>query len=322
MKGRYFYDSMYGKIYFDSPITQITLSSPALLRLSEIRMSNINFSLFPGFGGSTRFEHSIGVGYLAQTVANNLNLPQKDRYELVLSAVFHDVLTPPFGHTFESVMRKFFNFDHEVEGTHFIFGKSSIFRSSKYSPIFCNKFSNLANFLDKLNRKMNNNIEIENIYKYMKGEGKFGKMIKSDIDLDNIDNVFRAAYHIGIYLDSSLPIKISKSFSYDYREGISYDYSKRNLIAQWLETRNKLYTEILLNTYDFNRETMLRYAIEKGFEVRLLNEHSWRLTDPELMALLGNYDDSGTKSEIKETIRRLRLGEIRKDCSNSCAFSR
>ena len=43
------------------------------------------------------------------------------------------------------------------------------------------------------------------------GKGTLGKLLSGTMDLDNIDNVCRLAYHMGIFNNKTLPIELAKS---------------------------------------------------------------------------------------------------------------
>ncbi len=300
-------DTLYGSIPFNSHIRGL-LECPELLRLKEVRMSNINFINFPGFSESSRYEHSIGTGYLALRLSKKWGLPQKDSYELVIAALFHDVATPAFGHVMESVYAKKFGFDHEEVTAWIILGKTSNFMKTPKEPIFAGEGPRLRYTLRTLPEK----VDIGNIFDYVSGKGKFGRMIKGSVDLDNIDNVVRSALHIGLLVDKTLPIKLVESFDIDNNGSISFRYENSYLIQEWLRVRRDLYTHLLLNTYDLNRECMLRYAIEQAVRFGILKEWHWRMTDVELINYLSRSSVIETEhkkesEEISRVINQVRL---------------
>jgi HD superfamily phosphohydrolase len=68
-------------------------------------MGNIKFISFPSFSAVTRYEHSVGVCHLANLASKSLNLSEKDKIELMIAALYHDVTTPPFAHAMEEILK-------------------------------------------------------------------------------------------------------------------------------------------------------------------------------------------------------------------------
>ena len=106
------YDRLYHQIQFPSMIMDL-LDCPGLLRLRDVRMANNQFFAFPAFANSSRYEHSLGVCYLAGICADKIGLAEKDKIELMMAGLYHDVGTPPFAHAMEEVLMAHFGFDHE-----------------------------------------------------------------------------------------------------------------------------------------------------------------------------------------------------------------
>jgi HD superfamily phosphohydrolase len=264
-------------------------------------MSNISFLNFPGFAESTRYEHSIGTGYLALRLSEQWRLSPRDTYEFVIAALFHDVATPPFGHVTESVYKQEFGFDHEEMTAWIILGKASKFMKTSMEPIFAGEGPKLRSSLRSLPEK----VDPENVFQYVSGKGKFGRMIKGSIDLDNIDNVVRSAFHVGLPVDKGLPFKLVDSFDIGSDGSIGFRYENSYLLQEWLNVRRQLYAHLLLDTCDLARECMLRYAIEEAVQLGLLKEWHWRMTDVELISFLTNVAsiEAAEKKGFKEIAR-------------------
>lgn len=108
-----YYDPLYGYIPVDSLIRE-AMDLPSVQRLRNIKQLSTVYLIFPGAVHS-RFEHSVGVYYLAsrayETLKKNyfaFDLEQKwpifePEYEkaLKLAALFHDIGHGPWSHAFE-----------------------------------------------------------------------------------------------------------------------------------------------------------------------------------------------------------------------------
>lgn len=311
MKFNEIIDPLYGKIRFPAFINRLLFECPEILRLKEVRMSNINFFNFPGFSDSTRYEHSIGTAYLALKLSEELNLSKKDKYEFVIAALCHDVATPSFGHVTESIYKEKFGFDHEEETAKIILGRTSDFRKTYIEPIFAGEGPRVRQLVESLKEP---SLDIQNIFNYILGHSKYGKAIKGDMDLDNIDNVIRSAFHIGLEVDRELPVNLALGFRIREDGQMGFNYEKSYLIRKWLNARYRLYTHLLLNIRDFNRETMLKYALKKAANLGVLKEMHWKYTDNELISILTNPQFQKINlSQVSELIGRIRLGNLLKE---------
>jgi len=96
-------DPVHGYVYITEAEKEIVDSFP-LQRLRRLRQLAGAEYVYPG-ANHTRFEHSVGVMYLAGRVLKNPNISQRvseDEAEMVkMAALLHDVGHGPFSHVFE-----------------------------------------------------------------------------------------------------------------------------------------------------------------------------------------------------------------------------
>jgi len=174
-------DPVYGYIYVTEEERQIIDSFP-FQRLRRVRQLAGAEYLYPG-ANHTRFEHSIGVMYLAGLLAENPHLPlllSEDETRMIkIAALLHDVGHGPFSHIFEHLLVKFLHKTHE-DMTAWIIRTSElrdILERIGYDP---NVISNLA--VGLLNKP---------------GRAFIDQIIRSAIDVDKLDFVIRDTYHTG-----------------------------------------------------------------------------------------------------------------------------
>lgn len=305
------FDRLYGRIVFPTVI-QSLLDDPALLRLREVNMASAPMFRFPSFNSVTRYEHSIGVCHLAKIAATRLKLPQKEKLELMLACLYHDVGTPPLAHATEEVFSEYFGYDHEQHLYDLIMGKTDDVGFEK-SQIYLGRGLKLHRVVkNKKLRKIG--IEIENIAKYANGKGELGSLVSGDIDLDNMDNVVRSASAMGLYHNvHKLPEHLSKSFYFDNGVlsliGTSIDY-----IDKWKRIRRTLYNHLYADIGNFSMQTMLKHILRilvKCEGEGSLSKHDWMLTDSKLLEKISN-------NEITNNIlNNMRLG---KTYTHICTF--
>ena len=280
---RYIYDPLYGPIYLPNFIWDI-LSCPELQRLREVRLCNINSLCLTGGANINRYEHAIGTCYLAKICLKNwppLNpITKEEKIHFLLAALLHDVVSGAFGHSIEYIE----GFKHEEDFVYAVTGE----KGSKYEymsvstePIFFGMSRELIPRLENLKKKYRAEIDIKKIGEIIAGKGRFGPLLNNIMDLDNIDNVFRLAYHIGLVKSGEIPIKLAKSL-YIKNKKLVIRKNAIHLIEVWYNVRKKLYSFLLLNPEEFSAKCMLTEAIELA-KIKEKNPFRWYYVDFELL---------------------------------------
>jgi len=174
-------DPVHGYVYVTEAEKEIIDSYP-VQRLHRLRQLAGTEFVYPG-ANHTRFEHSIGVMYLAGCLSENPNLSQylsEDEIQSIrIAALLHDVGHGPFSHVFEHLLVKFLNKTHE-DMTTWIIQKSElndIINGLGYDP----------NVIGKL--------AVGSLHK--PGKAFIDQVIQSSVDVDKLDFVVRDTYHTG-----------------------------------------------------------------------------------------------------------------------------
>lgn len=300
---RYIFDPLYGIIHFPDFIWDL-LTTPELQRLREIRLCNINSLCLTGSANINRYEHAIGTCYLAvkcyESWLLKRSISENEIKCLLIAALFHDVANAAFGHTIEYVE------DYKPENSFFdilLRRKGEGFTSNRahFDVVFFGQVGTLYDILiQKLKLKENDLIIISDA---MQGKGIFGPLISNSIDLDNIDNVYRMAYHLGLISDKSIPLKLASSLIIENNQLKIHD-GNESLLKNWFETRKLLYEFLLLNADEFAGKSMLTEAIENSKEEARF-PFRWFDTDYELLNKL-----SKISSENSIIISRLMTGDL------------
>jgi uncharacterized protein len=298
-------DPLYGPIILDPFLSKLILQ-PEVQRLRDVRLSNINSMLITGISNVSRFEHSVGVAYLAQLLSQKLNLSQKESYTLQCAALLHDVSITPFGHLMEeSFIYAGLSFDHEKKLYEIMKGDSEV--GNQDFQIYKGKtigFRKVLNYTEYRNLGLN----VNEILDCIQGNGALGPLLNGTIDIDNIDNVCRMAWHLGLSFRRGLPLEIIDIFSKS-KGLIIIQNEKEHLLKEWLDLRARLYNILMTNPIDFVSKSMLIHAFRMALvgnneTPALLNPSDWTLTDSEIMEKLQDYELT------KEIIRKFQCGEL------------
>lgn len=212
-----YYDPLYGYISLP-PHIRAAIKLPIFQRLRRLKQLSSVDLVFPG-ATHTRFEHSVGVFYLAHLAFMGLrrekienkrddwpNLSAIVQYAVQLAALFHDVGHGPFSHYFEEYFKRHprdVRYEHETITRRLITEGIGQYNGI---PKFLNDFSNgilrnshpdpeelslltpsaIADIID--GRPPNNNPT----YQFL------SEIVHSEIDVDRLDYLQRDFFHIGL----------------------------------------------------------------------------------------------------------------------------
>ena len=283
----YIWDALYGKIEF-SPLVYKCMLSPEVQRLREVRLCNINSLCITGSSNTNRFEHSVGTAYLAAinieaAVQKHLNLTKKEKETFIIAALLHDVANGPFGHSYEYIMEKKGFIPEQglgdVLGDVVSTGIGAHKNSSPFETIFFGKLRALTSIL--------NGSQKEEVSQIIAGCHPLSKLISDSIDLDNIDNVFRMAYHMGLDFRKEAPIKLAESMFIE-NGSVVFLQEAKTYLEEWYLVRQRVYKFLLLNPQEFAGKYMLTEAMDILFECISQGKAEgrdikWNYTDYQLM---------------------------------------
>jgi uncharacterized protein len=174
-------DPVHGYVYITEPEKNVIDSYP-MQRLRRLRQLAGSEYVYPG-ANHTRFEHCLGVMYLAGKVLENPSISRCVNDEQVdvtrISALLHDAGHGPFSHVFEHLLIKDLEKTHE-DITSWIIEKSEV--GDKLSKMGFNSKEVGALAVGKLHKK---------------DHAFLDQIISSAVDVDKQDFIVRDTYHTG-----------------------------------------------------------------------------------------------------------------------------
>jgi len=242
-------DPVHGYVYITKQEKEIIDSFP-LQRLRRLRQLAGAEYVYPG-ANHTRFEHSIGVMYLAGRFTENPNIAQKtseDEAEIVkIAALLHDVGHGPFSHVFEHLLDKEQNKTHE-DLTKWIITTSElkdILNRMGYDPREVGKLA------------------IGTLRKPKKAF--LDQIISSAVDADKLDFVVRDTYHTGAeygYVDIFRLIHALEVLD----ENLAVDLGALSALESFIIARIESFKSIYFHRVGRAAQIMLAMAMEKANE--------------------------------------------------------
>jgi len=285
-------DPVHGYVYITEAEKEITDSYP-VQRLRRLRQLAGAEYVYPG-ANHTRFEHSIGVMYLAGKVAENPNISQvisEEEAEAVrIAGLLHDVGHGPFSHVFEHLLTKKLNKTHEDITAWII------------------KHSELKDLLGRLGYKAEDIAELAVGSLSMGGKAFLNQIIRSSIDVDKLDFVVRDTYHTGAEYGFVDVFRLIHTF--DVLDGnLAVDMGALSTLESFIIARIESFKSIYFHRVGRAAQIMLATALERADEELGLSsfktpEEYLAMDDYTVWAMLKNCKKS---SPIIKNLERRRM---------------
>ena len=299
-------DALYGEVQMDERIASLA-AAPEVQRLRHVRLSNIDSMAMPGIANLSRYEHVLGVAHLASRIGLRRRISSIDHLALMAAALLHDWAITAFGHLVEEAFNYVsIDFDHEKKLEALLHGKSDGNTLGVGLQILAGRQTGLLSWARSVSGGGEPNELVERIGQLIRGKGPFGRIISGEMDLDNIDNVYRMAFHMGLPVDRNLPLRLAQAMTGvgDNRSPV-FSKSATNDVEAWVETRRAVYSRLMPACPDFSLKIMIIWAATQQIRAHLLTAADWTLVDADFIAKLSDSPDAG----VAETMARWKVGE-------------
>jgi len=242
-------DPVHGYVYITEEEKNIIDSFP-VQRLRRLRQLAGAEYVYPG-ANHTRFEHSVGVLYLAGKVAENPNISEhmnEEEAEMVkIAALLHDVGHGPFSHVFEQLLINKLDKTHE-DITSWIISKGE-----------------LKDALSKIGYKPEEIAKLAVGTLHRPKKTFLDQIVSSAVDVDKLDFVVRDTYHTGAeygYIDVFRLIH-----ALDVLEGnLAVDLGALSALESLIIARIESFKSIYFHRVGRAAQIMLAIAMEKANE--------------------------------------------------------
>jgi HD superfamily phosphohydrolase len=242
-------DPVHGYVYITENEKTIIDTYPAQ-RLRRLRQLAGSEYVYPG-ANHTRFEHCIGVMYLAGKVLENPNVSRivsdEETDAVRIAALLHDVGHGPFSHVFEQLLTKDLDKTHE-DITSWIIEKSEI--------------------SDKLNKMGFNSDEIGKLAVGKLRETKrafLDQVISSAVDVDKQDFIVRDTFHTGAKYGFIDVFRLIHAIDV-LGENLAIELSALSALESFIIARIESFKSIYFHRVGRAAQIMLATAMEKANE--------------------------------------------------------
>jgi HD superfamily phosphohydrolase len=303
-----FLDALYGPVEFNDDLLAL-VRTPTLQRLRHVRLSNIDSIDMPSIANLSRLEHVIGVAYLAGEVGFRTSMTSFELLAFRAAALLHDWAITSFGHLVEEALQYVgTRFEHEERLREIMTNGNAPEVGGLDMQILVGRESGLRGWARRAVGAQRGEDLLRDIMETIRGQGRWGRAIAGDIDLDNIDNVFRMAYHLGLEADRAVPVRLARAImrvSPDRGEPVFRRDAEPDVEA-WREARRQVYNHLMLAERDFAGKVMMLSAAVGAYEAGEFTQTDWSYVDHQVIMLLLS---SRTK-DVRETAERWIAGEL------------
>ena len=285
------YDPLYGR--FEVPqAARVIVQTPEFRRLSQIRLLNTISPTLATLGEVRRYSHTLGVVYL-ETLWEKHTRPKFSRRELdafQASIILHDIGTPPFGHLFEYILRERTGWNHEAVIVDVLRGQHA--PENTAHQFFAARTLKIIKILEK------SRIDRDVILGILTNRHPLSQLILGRLDFDNVDNVARMAWALGLPGGADVARSLSLELGVTNDGRLACAQESRQRVLDWMDMRRRVYEVIVFDPQTVAAQAVLTKALWRALEDGLLGVDDWSLTDEELLARL--QESSATKDLVNQ----------------------
>ena len=164
-------DSVHDHIQVEG-VAAALLDTPPVQRLRHIKQLGTASLVYPS-ANHTRFEHSLGVYYLACEALDHLGIAGRKAERVRAAALLHDVGHAPFSHNVEELVHRKTGKYHDDVDELLVDGRvGDVLRERGIDP--------------------------HRVAGLVAGEGDLGQLVSGELDVDRMDYLVRDAHHTGV----------------------------------------------------------------------------------------------------------------------------
>jgi HD superfamily phosphohydrolase len=272
------FDPVHGVISVEGAALEL-IGHARFQRLWGIRQTGFAHLVFPG-ANHTRLEHSLGVYWVARSMAERLALEPAEREQVAVGGLLHDVGHAPFSHTLDGPMREVLGIGHEERTREAILDPEPRLGGSAAAP---------ARSVPEILRR--HRVDPERVADLVDpptrrpGPPLLRSILHGAIDADRLDYLQRDAHYTGVAhgaIDASRLLDTIRSVG----SRLVFAEKGRSALEGFLVGRALMYTSVYYHKTVRAAEVMAQAAVERMPEYPGAAAPIFDLTDAELTVRL------------------------------------
>lgn len=226
---------------FNEDVFREIILSPEVMRLRDISFLG-SMEKTENVKKTSRFDHSIGVAYLAFKTSEKLNLDSETKKHLIIASLLHDIGHGPLSHSLEPIIKNLLKIDHSTITKRLIVGTYKLATEDK---------NNICRILKKYNI---DRTKITNILDG-KNDDLESVLFKNPFNLDTLDGINRVAFSLDIgYIE---PEKIVNLF-YVKGDKILVYAKHKHIFDRFWELKTHIYLDYIYSEKNLSSELLIQ----------------------------------------------------------------
>lgn len=263
-------DPIYGFIGLTKEELKL-LDTPVVQRLRRIKQLGNTHLVYPS-ANHTRFEHSLGVMYIATRMAKKLEFNENEITNVRFAALLHDIGHGPLSHNFEFALSNNGNNASHEDAT-----RSIIENDKNIEKILGERKTDILALFDEDNDTVNS------------------KIISGNIDADRLDYLSRDSYHTGVaygHFDLERILHtINKKVESD-RSDLTVLEKGKEAVEHFRIARYLMYTQVYFHHARLIADKMFERAVKIAIRDGIIDKDRLNLKNEEFINYYLSLDDS------------------------------
>ena len=269
-------DPIYGRFETPTFLDRLILA-PEVRRLMEVRLLNTPSPSLPTLSEIRRFSHTLGVLHLALTNPH-LGLREEELRALTAAILIHDAATPPFAHLLEYYLKDRTGWNHETVLPDMLTGHHVIENTAhQILPGEELKFKRLCSLSD---------IDFEIVLQIVRKRHPASTLIFGTLDFDNLDNVLRMAWALGLGPDPAPFLQIAGDLAVSIEGEVTLSIALKDAVQTWATIWRAVYEILVFDELTVASQAVLTKAMRALFDSKQAPDIKWDGRDRDLLDVL------------------------------------
>jgi HD superfamily phosphohydrolase len=270
------HDPLYGRFEIPRFLDRLVMA-PEVRRLMDVRLLNAPTPSLPTLSEIRRFSHTLGV--LRLVLLNpHIGLRKDEVRALSAAVLIHDAATPPFAHLLEYYLKDRSGWTHEAALPEMLTGH--LFPDNVAHQILPGqelKFRRLCEMSD---------IDFQLVLQIARKQHRASPLLFGFLDFDNLDNVLRMGWALGLKPDPSPFLSIARELAVSIEGEPILSKDLKQAIQTWAEFRRRAYEILVFDEMTVASQAVLTKAMRLFFNDVRTSDIDWARRDRDLLDLL------------------------------------
>jgi HD superfamily phosphohydrolase len=219
----------------------------------------------------------LGVLYLA-LLNPKIGFDTSETRAFLAAVLIHDAATPPFAHLLEYYLRDLYGWDHEKVIPELLTGHHAPENiAHQILPGEAIRFQKLCKDCS---------IDFDLVLEIVGKRHRLSKLLFGSLDFDNLDNVFRMAWAMGVPAPISHCLSLARNIGLDLEGHLLLPRENLAAVEKWADLRKQAYNILVFDEPTVGAQAILTRAMRNVFEARQLDDIDWLQRDRDLLEFL------------------------------------